>query len=796
MRKHLSYVLSTLFFTLFISAQFANLASGLQCASFYDSYNNPASTSGNGGVVTGTVSYVPGVNANAVKFSSSYITYTNPLFLSENGSVSFWVRKNSNSSCWGGLFQIGSLGSANSLGMFFNNVGYCQLRYELRPSNPLNYQQVWWSSPFDNSTFNHVVATWKKKDDGNMTMKLFVNGIYAGGTTVISAYVPTSNSMQTGTTAYYGFGDVSLDELRFFTHALSDSEAYAEYVYSGLKYAKNSTWKPTSTGNVRLVNNSLVVAGNQFKVKGVGYQPVPIGSANSQSTINYIYSNPEILARDMPLLRGMYANTVRLWANLSNATLLDALYNGGDRPIYAILAFEVPIALNYSNNATIVQMENGMASYVNQFKNHPAVLAWAIGNENNLHYTGNMSDWYYLANRLAKKAYETEGAAYHPTMVVNGYMRYFADKGFGSDDNSLSYVDLWGHNTYTGYEFDCYFDYYNELTAKPLIFTEYGIDAYNHTANAEYPGVQSDWDLHIWSQIKNNSLGGAVMEYSDEWWKYTNPSSHNPGGYITDVQPDGWSDEEYYGLMSIQTNASNPPINIMTPRQAYYAFQQEFYSPYPTTTGARVAPPFPYVNDTLKGYCNGTMPNGSVMYYFRWYMNNTLNVTGSTGYFPSGFEVNVGNITPSYLAAGQVWKISCMASDGSLNSSWLNSTGVTVQQLPSPPPNITGARISPPLPTQWNTLKGYCNGTAAGNVMYYFQWYKNNTQSVSGSTGYFPSGMEINVGNITPGYLAAGHVWKISCMASDGTAFSNWLNSTPVTIVPSQAAPRLNKSID
>ena len=68
------------------------------------------------------------------------------------------------------------------------------------------------------------------------------------------------------------------------------------------------------------------------------------------------------------------------------------------------------------------------------------------------------------------------------------------------------------------------------------------------------------------------------MEYSDEWWKAAgSPYFHGIGGYPTDTQPDGYANEEWWGVMAIQDNGSSP--DIMIPRQVYYALASEFEEP-------------------------------------------------------------------------------------------------------------------------------------------------------------------------------------------------------------------------
>ena len=315
--------------------------------------------------------------------------------------------------------------------------------------------------------------------------------------------------------------------------------------------------------------------GRPFQVKGVGYAPTPIGYWGYSS-----YTDPAIISRDVPVLKGMHVNTVRTWSQPPNSMLLDALYYNGGAPIYMIVGFWVPISgINYGDPNTITYYSNQFRSLVNQFKDHPGVLGWGIGNEVNLSVSGpDLADWYVLANLLAQTAYEAEGPAYHPCIIVNGGMLGLGNVECYSDDISLNYVDVWGQNTYFGWDAHCVFDYYGRLSAKPLVFTEFGIDAWNNEMGTEYPDVQAAWEVRQWRQIRAACLGGTVMAYSDEWWKAGDPNNHDFGGYATSAHPDDYSNEEWWGVVSVQTSGGGP--DIVHRRQAYYALGQEFaYDP-------------------------------------------------------------------------------------------------------------------------------------------------------------------------------------------------------------------------
>lgn len=61
-------------------------------------------------------------------------------------------------------------------------------------------------------------------------------------------------------------------------------------------------------------------------------------------------------------------------------------------------------------------------------------------------------------------------------------------------------------------------------------------------------------------------IGSTLMAYSDEWWKAGEPNSHDPGGYPTDAHPDGYSNEEWWGIFRV---AKGSTIDILTKRTIF-----------------------------------------------------------------------------------------------------------------------------------------------------------------------------------------------------------------------------------
>jgi hypothetical protein len=548
------------------------------CPPFHAPLESPAGVAGNGGTIFPPVSFAPAVKGNgACVAEPGYIRYGGSLFDAQRGSVSLWFKK-SGSDAHGGILQIGQLAQAGSLGIFFNDQD--DLYVELRTDTDSDLIPA---PDIVSAAGNiHIAATWDTRSDG-VYLKLFVDGEYVDFRRLDGSYTPSSGSLdvgRAGTEPWYGSARGCIDEVTFGDWPLEDSEVYAEYVYSAGRYARQGSGRPVSTGPVQLSGGSLVVEGKRFEVKGVGYQPVPIGS---DVVPNTYYADSCIIGRDVPRIRSMHANTVRLWGELpSNEVLLDALYNEGEDPIYAIMGFWIDPALDYSDEGVAQGVEDDFRAYVTLFKDHPAVLAWGIGNENNLAHSwppsspplGPAAEWYDLANRLAEAAHDVEGSGYHPTMIINGGLLLLGDTLHHSDDVSLDHVDMWGVNAYPGTDVRCYFDYYKRISAKLVVITEFGIDAYDNVAGSEDQESQATWDALQWRAIRAKTLGGTVMAYNDEWWKAGAPAVHGSGGFPRDTHPDRFSNEEWWGMVSVADTGGS--CDEITPRQAYSALQREF----------------------------------------------------------------------------------------------------------------------------------------------------------------------------------------------------------------------------
>lgn len=330
--------------------------------------------------------------------------------------------------------------------------------------------------------------------------------------------------------------------------------------------------KPLGTGMVRVRNRTLETdfdgdgRYDRFPVQGAAYSPVPIGSGIGDPHIT-----PAIHDRSMALLAEMHANTIRTYGGADTVLLRKAAAAG----IRVIVGYWVQLDMDLSDPANRKAILDGFVSLVSELKDEPGVLMWNIGNEQNWN-NGNTRAWYSLVQEMAVAAYAVEGPGYHPVCANNGAFANIGDAAFDADDASLTYMDLWCANDYQT-DFTPSFDTFRIRTKKPIVMTEFGIDALDHRTRQEDETKQESYDGANWSQILAASdvcAGGTVFEFTDEWWKAGDPLSHDFGGSARSVSPDGYSDEEWWGLVAVTPDANGDGQDEWRPRSVYYMFQR------------------------------------------------------------------------------------------------------------------------------------------------------------------------------------------------------------------------------
>jgi len=110
----------------------------------------------------------------------------------------------------------------------------------------------------------------------------------------------------------------------------------------------------------------------------------------------------------------------------------------------------------------------------------------------------------------------------------------------------------------------------------------------------------------------------------------------------------------------------------------------ENYYGTPIIRNSRIAPTFVDTITNLSGYCNASIdPISNLTYYYKWWNGSNLYLEGNDGGNNlENIETNVNNLSSTYTDTGEIWTFSCLASDGTSNSTWLNSSEITIQEKP------------------------------------------------------------------------------------------------------------------
>jgi hypothetical protein len=188
---------------------------------------------------------------------------------------------------------------------------------------------------------------------------------------------------------------------------------------------------------------------------------------------------------------------------------------------------------------------------------------------------------------LAEAAHLEEGAKAHPVTTALADQNLMATvAGF---EETVPALDIWGANVYRGSSFGTLFSEYGPASQKPLLVLEYGIDAYDNSRGNEYElagnPTQADVAEGLWKEIAangQNCAGGTIMSYSDEWWKgrYSgdtscpaepDPALHGRCGFASSAQPDGYANEEWWGIVRVLGNGSG--ADTVERRAVYYRLQ-------------------------------------------------------------------------------------------------------------------------------------------------------------------------------------------------------------------------------
>lgn len=333
---------------------------------------------------------------------------------------------------------------------------------------------------------------------------------------------------------------------------------------------------------IELRGRKIYLNGEIFVVRGVCYSPIPVGKNPS----NYIWWEEKNYLSDIAKIKQLGANVIRTYSAPQSyhpnfAEFLEKCY---ENRIYVIIGYWVNHGQNFADTNVRNTEKQNFKKIVNTWKNYPSVIIWCFGNE--VYPSGGSSwkDWYSLIKEVSQEVKNIDSV--HLLMnVVNTDYFYgtVGDTSYGSDDENLSLLDLWGINAYLGYDFKNLFSDYETKTSKPLIITEFGCDSYDKRYNKEDEFMQANYIVSQWRDIERNLTlnngvvsGGCVFEWTDEWWKSFTNSSDSKQDTSTDWTDSNYEDfnmnEEWFGIMKISSD--NYRNYITTPKKSYFELQK------------------------------------------------------------------------------------------------------------------------------------------------------------------------------------------------------------------------------
>ena len=382
--------------------------------------------------------------------------------------------------------------------------------------------------------------------------------------------------------------------------------------FSNISFAQNSSNKAQ---RVQIISDQagmkLTVNGEDFMINGMNWDYFPIGT-------NYTYSlwdQPDSIIREalyaeMSLLKVMGVNAIRQYTGIPAKWIQYIYENYGIYTMlnhsfgrYGLAINDVWIAnTEYGDNATRELLLQEVTAMVEEYKDTPGLLMFLLGNENNygLFWEGAETEdipiidenaafrarhMYKLFNEAAIAMKSVDNT--HPVAICNGDVLFI-----DIIKDECRDVDIFGVNMYRGESFGDAFEHVKTVLNKPIMFTEFGADAFNAIENSEDQKSQTWYLINNWKEIyenayglgkAGNSIGGFTFQFSDGWWKHgqtTDLDIHNTeaswanGGYVNDFKKGSNNmNEEWFGICA-KGPTNKKGLYTLQPRAAYFSLKK------------------------------------------------------------------------------------------------------------------------------------------------------------------------------------------------------------------------------
>lgn len=354
----------------------------------------------------------------------------------------------------------------------------------------------------------------------------------------------------------------------------------------------------------------LYIKGEPFFVQGMNWDYFPIGT-----NYEYILWNQsddfikKALDSEMTLLKDIGVNAIRVYTGIP-ARWIEYIYE--EYGIYTMLNHSFGrygltldgqwvANTDYADSRTEKLLLNEILLLATEYKDTPGLLMYLLGNENNygLFWSGAETEdipvenrastkralaMYKLFNKAAQKIKAID--TLHPVVLCNGDLQFLDI--IATECRS---IDILGVNMYRGSSFTDAFSRTKTEIDKPLLFTEFGADAYDFINKKEDQVAQAKYVIHNWKEIysnaaglgqSNNCIGGFTFQMSDGWWKFgqqynldvhDDNASWGNGGYSHDfIEGQNNMNEEWFGICAKGPTSSSGHY-VLTPRKAYHALK-------------------------------------------------------------------------------------------------------------------------------------------------------------------------------------------------------------------------------
>ncbi len=366
----------------------------------------------------------------------------------------------------------------------------------------------------------------------------------------------------------------------------------------------------------------LKVDGEDFYIKGVVWGYTPRGE-------NYTYNLfgqsddqiRKILDYEFGLMAEMGVNTIRTFTMMPPRWVEYVYREHGIMSVinplmgrygYNVDGKWIPFT-DYSDPRTREVLKADMQEYVRRYMDTPGVLMFAFGNESNY----GLSWSSFEIENLPEGEQNTAKARYlyslwnevvaagkainpnHPFTIVNGDIQYIDLIAELCPD-----LDLLGTNVYRGVSFTDLWARVDEKLDLPVVFFEFGSDAFNAREFREDQVAQAPILKDQWQEIyrksagngqEGNAIGGYIFEWRDEWWKYlqierldiqdTNASWSNQAYLFDWAEGQNNMNEEWFGITALGPMNSEG-VSSARPRMAYDVMKAIFgMDPYAASPG-------------------------------------------------------------------------------------------------------------------------------------------------------------------------------------------------------------------